>query len=386
MEFTEMSVEQLEERKAAIVSEIDVDGADLDALEAEMKSINTELESRAQAEAKKAEIRKAVADGAGKVIESAPETREGEKTMTEMEVRKTNEYALAYLRAIKNNDLTECRALLSINATGGQVPVPEILDEEIRTAWEKHELLSLVKKTYYKGNVKVGFELSATGASVHVEGAAAPDEEEITIGVVELKAESIKKWITVSDEAIEGTTVDTIGYLYKEIAQKIAEKAEEVLVGKIDAAPSTSSATAAAVAVLKAGVAADTVVNALALLSGSARDIRIAMNRGTYAAFAGVALSANYAIDVFAGLKDKIVFTDKLPSIATATEDDTYIIIGDFGYGAQANFPNGDEITIKYDDLSLAEKDLVKLVGRQYVGMGVVAPGAFVKVTAPAAG
>jgi hypothetical protein len=35
------------------------------------------------------------------------------------------------------------------------------------------------------------------------------------------------------------------------------------------------------------------------------------------------------------------------------------------------------------DELSLAEKDLVKIVGRQYVGMGVVAPKAFVKIAKP---
>ena len=52
-------------------------------------------------------------------------------------------------------------------------------------------------------------------------------------------------------------------------------------------------------------------------------------------------------------------------------------IVGDFGYGAMANFPNGAEIQIKKDDLSLAEQDLVKLVGRQYVALDVVAPLAF---------
>ena len=32
------------------------------------------------------------------------------------------------------------------------------------------------------------------------------------------------------------------------------------------------------------------------------------------------------------------------------------------------------------DDLSLSEKDLVKIVGREYVGLGVVAPKAFVRI------
>jgi hypothetical protein len=64
----------------------------------------------------------------------------------------------------------------------------------------------------------------------------------------------------------------------------------------------------------------------------------------------------------------------------TASDDDTFVIIGDIGYGFQANFPAGNDVKIKVDDLSLAEKDLVKVVGRQFVGMGVVAPKAFVKI------
>ena len=62
MEIKEMTVEQLEERKSAIVAELDNEGADLDALEEEVRSIKAELESRANEEAKKVDIRKTVAD------------------------------------------------------------------------------------------------------------------------------------------------------------------------------------------------------------------------------------------------------------------------------------------------------------------------------------
>ena len=385
MELKDMTIEQIEERKKAIVSELDVEGADLDALENEMRSLNEELEARKSAEAKKNEVRNMVAQGAGSVVTEVPKEERKDMEQNNVNIRESKEYALAYFRAIVKGDDTEVRSLLSLNASsGGQIPVPEILDNEIRTAWEENKLLGLVKQTYYKGNVKVGFELSATGASIHLEGATKPDEEVVTLGIVELKAQNIKKWISVSDEAIEGTTVDTVGYLYKEIAQKIAEKAEEVLVGLIDAAPQTSTASAAAVGLLKYGIDQSTILQAVSLLSASAKNLNIVMNRQTYALFANVALQANYAIDVFDGLKDRIVFSAALPGYADASEDDTYAIIGDFGYGAQANFPNGSGITIKYDDLSLAEFDLVKLVGRQYVGMGVVAPNAFVKLTVPA--
>lgn len=384
MEIKEMTIEQIEERKAAIVSEIETEGADLNALEEEMRSLNAEMEERKAEEAKKVEIRSAVASGeVGEVVKTF--TEEKREMKTNEEIRASKEYALAYFRAIVKSDESEVRSLLSLNASsGGQIPVPEILDNEIRTAWEESKLLDLVKKTYYKGNVKVSFELSSTGASVHLEGATKPDEEVITLGIVELKADNIKKWITVSDEAIEGTTIDTVGYLYREIAQKIAEKAEEVLVGLIDAAPQTSTASAAAVGLLKYGIDQSTILQAVSLLSASAKNLNIVMNRQTYALFANVALQANYAIDVFDGLKERIIFTAALPGYADASEDDTYAIVGDFGYGAQANFPNGEGVTLKYDDLSLAEFDLVKIVGKQYVGMGVVAPGAFVKLTVPA--
>ena len=68
-----------------------------------------------------------------------------------------------------------------------------------------------------------------------------------------------------------------------------------------------------------------------------------------------------------------------------ATTGETFAIVGDFGVGAQMNFPAGEEISIKVDELSLAEKDLVKFVGREYVGHDVVAPNAFVKLTKAAA-
>ena len=67
-----MTIEELEARKMAIGEELESEGADLDALEAETKSINAELETRKAEEAKKAEIRQAVAEGAGAVVTEFP--------------------------------------------------------------------------------------------------------------------------------------------------------------------------------------------------------------------------------------------------------------------------------------------------------------------------
>ena len=64
-ELTEKSVDELLERRTEIASEVESDGADLDALEAEVRSINEELENRKKAEAEREEIRNAVKDGEG---------------------------------------------------------------------------------------------------------------------------------------------------------------------------------------------------------------------------------------------------------------------------------------------------------------------------------
>ena len=63
MDFKEMESEQLIERRNAIAEELDAPEADLDALEAEVRAINEELEARKNNEAKKAEVRKAIANG-----------------------------------------------------------------------------------------------------------------------------------------------------------------------------------------------------------------------------------------------------------------------------------------------------------------------------------
>lgn len=376
-----MRIDEIEARKAEIRGLLAGDTTELDiaALTEEVRSLNEEAKNIEERNAAEAALRTAVTPAV--VAEIKNEKKEERKVMNDIEIRSSNEYAQAFLTALKTGDETEARALLSAGVSGGQIPVPTMLENEIKTAWEEHQLMSLVKHSFFKGNVRVGFELTATGAEVHVEGTEAPDEEVITLGVVEIKNANIKKWITVSDEALEGTTVDTMGYLYKEIAHKIVEKAEEILVGKITASPAAATATAAGVPQLTANaIAADTLVKAVALLSGQARNLHLVMNRQTYPAFVAIALAANYAIDVFDGLKDRIVFTDKLPAFSAASAGNVYAIVGDFGYGAQANFPNGDGIVLKVDDMSLAEKDLVKIVGRQYVGMAVVADKAFVNI------
>ena len=377
MDIKEMSIEELMERRSAISAEIDAPDADLDALEAEARSINEEMENRKAAETKRNEIRNAVAMGDGETTEKF-ETEE-RKTMTLEEIRSSEEYVNAFANYLKSGDDSECRAALLTENVSGQVPVPTYVEDRIRTAWQRLGLMDLVRKTYVKGNLKVGFELSATGAVVHTEGTSAPSDETLSFGVVSLTAESLKKWIKISDEAMDLKGTAFIDYIYDEITYQIAKKAQEILLTKITACTASATASTAGVGVVAGTPSVGLVAQAIGKLSDEAANPVVVMNKGSWAQFKAAQYAAGYAIDPFEGLP--VYFDNSLPAYtASGTTGSTWLIVGDFGEGAQANFPNGDEITIKFDDLSLAESDLVKIVGRQYVGLGVVADHAFTKV------
>ena len=379
MDIKEMSVEELMERRTAIAAEIDAPEADLDALEAEARSINEEMENRKAAEDKRNEIRNAVAMGDGETTEKF-ETEE-RKTMSLEEIRSSKEYVNAFANYIKTGKDDECRAiLLSENVNGGYVPVPSIVEGRIRTAWQKLGIMDLVRKTYVRGNLRIGFELSATGAVIHTEGTTAPSDETLTFGVVELKPESIKKWIKISNEAMDMGGEEFLYYIYDELTYQIAKKAQEELLGKIVALTASATSTAVGVGIVAGTPSVGLVAQAIGTLSDEAVNPVIVMNKGSWAQFKAAQYANGYAVDPFEGLP--VHFDSTLPAYtASGTTGSTWMVVGDFGRGAHANFPNGDEITIKYDDLSLAESDLVKLVGREYVGLGIVADHCFCKVT-----
>ncbi len=325
---------------------------------------------------------------AAKEVEQHPEsakeiTNERRKeTMGEKEFRNSPEYIAAYAKAIKG-DNTDLRALLTENAPeDGQVPIPTFAEERIRTAWETDEILNRVGKTYVKGNLKIGFEISGSDAVIHVEGTAAPDEEELVLGVVELIPQSIKKWITISDEVLDMKDEEFIDYIYDELGHKIAKAAADIVVAKIKALPQTSSATTPAAAKITEAPSATTMVNAIANLSDEATNNVAIMNKLTWAAFKSITTGDGYPLaDPFAGLV--VLFNNSLKSYALADEGEVYAIVGDLQTGFRANFPNGEEIRIKMDDLSLAEADLVKFVGRKYVALEAVAPGRFTLIAKP---
>ena len=381
MDFKEMTIEELTERRTAIAAEIDAPDADLDALEAEARAIKDEIEKRVADEAKREEIRTAVASGNGKTVEKIE--KEERKTMTIEEIRNSAEYVDAYAEYIKTGKDEECRNILTTqDAANGSasVPVPTFVYDIVKTAWEREGITSRVRKSYLKGNLKVGFEISGSAAEIHAEGAAAINPEDLILGVVELKPQSIKKVVQISDEVYDLRGEAFLRYIYDELTYRIAKKAADTLVAKILACGTVSTTTCPGVPALTVTSATlGTVANAIANLSDEADNPVIMMNKLTWGTFKELQADGNYGYDPFEGLP--VVFNNTITAYSSATTGVAYMIVGHLDQGALMNFPNGEEITFKFDEMTLKKQDLIEVLGREYVAIGVVADKAFVKVT-----
>lgn len=357
-EVKDMSIEQLEERKAAIAAEIELDGADLDALENEIRSINAELENRKAAEEKRAEIRSAVASGKGTVIEKV---KEEVKTM-DNEQRK-NEMIDALAEYIKGRATAEQRAmLLSKNVNGGVVKVSDIVDDFIWTDWDNSPILSRIRKVYVQGNYSVGYEASATGAVKHTEGAAAPTEETLTLAYINFVAQYYKKWIRVSDTVLALKGRAFMDYLMDEFGHQLAIALENAVVAEIAASTLSAKVTN--------DIDNTAVMAGFARLSDEATNPVVIVSKATYAAIMNERATTGAKIeDPFNGFE--VLFNNTV----------TGLLVGDLD-GVVANFPEGEDFKFIVDDTSLAEQDLVKIVGKILADIHLVRPNGFAVVTA----
>lgn len=378
---------QANEERAAALSPLaeTAEDAEIDARAKELEAI---AEERKDLEAKKAlleeEERKAEKLNQNPVLGNEIEQK-GVKEMTIDEIRNSAEYIDAYANAIrcKDDKFTECRALLTENATSGTVAVPDVVYDIVKNAWDREGLMRRVRKLYVKGNIKVGFEISADGAVVHTEGGAAVSEESLVIGTVEIIPSSIKKWISVSDEVLDMRGEEFLQYIYDELTYQIAKKAANELVKLIVDAGTESVSTAVGLPVIEASsVSVGLTAQAMAALSDQAANPIIVMNKATWGSFKSAQYANKFNVDPFEGLE--VEFNNSLKSFDAASSGDTFMIVGDFAEGAIANFPAGEDITLKVDDKTLMAQDLVRILGREYVGLGIIGPNSFVRVNKPA--
>lgn len=379
MEIEKMNIEEIEARVAEIRSSLET--ADVETLEA----MNTELDAletrksalKAEASAKAEEARKIAEGEVGETIENLETMEERKMAKTFEEIRSSQEYMDAFAKMIKSGDATEIRTMAT-ELVSGTVPVPTSIEPVIEKAWEKLQIADKARALNIKGLLKVPYEVSATGAVVHTENGEAPAEEALVLGSVTLTPETIKKWITITDEALAMSAFDFLSYIYEEIAYQVMLKLDAEVVAKIKAS---------------------SLVKSVSVTTFDAFSI-----------FAGLAVLADDAVSPVAIMK-KETFFNKFMSLVDAQGRPIYnvvsengapkfsingcpvifssaagndVIVGDMN-GVTINYQNGKDVSLITDPYSLAEEDKVKVVGKIMAGIGVTKPN-FLAVISESAG
>lgn len=358
-----MELEAIETRLKEINELLGDENADVDALQAEVRSLKEQRETALEEiKQRKAEVKEVLTEA--KEVETFGK-EEVRKTMDIKELRNTQEYINAYAEYIKGNDKA-IRMLITENAgeavQGNRIAVPTYVENKVWTDWDNSPILSRIRKVFIKGNYKVGYEASATGAVLHAEGTAQPQEEQLVINYIDFVANYYKKWIKVSDNVMALTGSFFIDYLFDEFGHQMAVALENAIVAELQ----TSTLTVAVTHALDG----DAVLAGLGALSDEATNPVAIMSKATYVAIKSIRTTAGARLeDVFEGLE--VLFNNNV----------TGVLVGDLD-GVVANFPEGMDFKYIVDDRSLAEQDLIKIVGKILVAIHLVRPNGFALVRA----
>lgn len=359
MEIRDMQMSDIEQRSAEIEELLKSEDSDIDSLTKEVE----EMEARkaqilAEVEQRKQEMADALKNA--KEVEEIPQERTNKMDIKEF--RNSPEYIDAFAEYIKGND-KEMRALLLSENVEGTVAIPSIVEDRIWTDWDKSPILSRVRKVFVKGNYRVGYEASATGAVIHTEGGNAPQDETLTLAYVDFVAKYVKKWIKVSDTVLALRGEAFLDYLYDEFGHQIALAIENAIVAELIASDLTAKVTNA--------LDSTAVMAAFARLSDEATNPVVIMSKARYAAILNERTQVGTKVDdPFNGLE--VLFNNTLTNGILVVDLD----------GVVANFPEGLDFKYIFDDKSLAEADLIKIVGKVMMDAHLVRPNGAAYVTA----
>lgn len=361
-EVMALDMASLEQRAAEIAEETrEASEETLDALKEELDAIEERKAIiKAEAEEKRTAMEEVLA-GEGEVIEEKQEER---KMSDVKEIRSSKEYLNAWVEYQKGRANEEQRALLTQNAENGTIAVPTYVEDRINTAWESNEIVRRAKKSYFKGNLKVGYEASAEGAQPHQEGGAAISEENLVIEFVELIPKTLKKMVRYSTEVLDMKGEAFVDYIVDEIEYQLAKTAGDYMVRSVAANDLYEEPLAQISAPAGATLTTADIIRAEGMLAGDANPVLIT-TRANAAALKAAVLSAGYGYDPFDGME--VVYVDAA-FLGTAMA-----VVADLS-AWQFNFPDGDQPKFVFDEYTEAPSDIVRVIGRVMVGKGIVAP------------
>lgn len=222
-----MTITEINARLAAIRTEMDAEGADLDALEKETRSLVEQREQLEHQRDTRSRILSAVSGGQGTVITPAaaePAVRTAE------DIKGSDEYRTAYLTSLMGRPLTDQqRAVITTGTNSAGKAVPTTTANKIMSlVKEMVPFINDITLLSVEGNVRYAVETTRTRGAKHTQGAAITPED-ITLTEINLSAYEITKLVQIS-QSVATMTIDAFeSWLVQMLAASIAEQINYVI-------------------------------------------------------------------------------------------------------------------------------------------------------------
>lgn len=226
-------IEEIEARLSAIAGELENDGADIDALETEVRSLKAEKEQMMQAAEKRNKLKAEVAAGAvGSVVRRFSPDKPEERAYG----ADSREYRSAFLKDLLGQEMTkEERAAFVHMTTNTSAVLPTTM---LNTIWDlvsqRHAIMGDIT-IYRTGTILevVKHTAIAQGAAKTVAENTANDDEQNTFVKVTLSGKDFSKHVDIS-YAMERMSIDALEqYLIDEISASLGDALADDVIAQI---------------------------------------------------------------------------------------------------------------------------------------------------------
>ncbi len=231
------TLKEIEMRLAAIAKEVETDGADLDALEAEARDLKEARQAILDQAEKRNRILSQVAGMTGTPAVEKP--RQESRSFDGMEISDilaTPEYRSAFAKTIKGKELTdvESRALYTANppelrtmttdknSVGVAVPT-SLYDQIITKTKQLCPLVDELNMMYGPGTITIAVQGVRNAASKHAEGATISVSDDTLVDVT-LFGYEIVKLLKVSKSTDEMSIPSLENYLSDNLSESLSEE------------------------------------------------------------------------------------------------------------------------------------------------------------------
>lgn len=223
--------EEIESRLSAISAEIDNDGANIDALTEEVRSLKEELRQINDAAEKRRKLRDEVSNGSGEVVRQF-----GQHTEARTYGAGSKEYRNAFLKNLLGLDMTseERAAFVHTTANTAAVLPTTMLDSIWDLVSQRHAIMGDIT-IYRTGTILevVKHTAIAQGAAKTVAENVANDDEQNTFVKVTLSGKDFSKHVDIS-YAMERMSVDALErYLIDEISASLGDAMADDVITQI---------------------------------------------------------------------------------------------------------------------------------------------------------